>query len=339
MWANEMATVFAKKAPNWDELINPTTDDARQRAKLLRDKYKMDPVFAKQVDETYGPLEWRLPEASAIYWAAEGLKLANQDGRRIDTNDLITLRRVIYQSMQLSFQRGRLVVNNADKTFEFGPNLAIIPKVSAAYEQAMDDDPKNRDHIETAHRNFLRDAVFFLYTYNREADAAKWYKYLSEKYPNKPLLDRQPNSFPRNLDLDDYAIGRIQSEVSDLGKDKAQAVIEGLERKAYQNYAVDEDDEYVGLDNLAQKIWQRYQDKVSFTKETLGRVGLAPFPEIKRIVLNRLLDGELSPALAAQLRTKLHMEKAAPAPAESTNLPPAAVTGSTNTSDITATNK
>ena len=35
-----------------------------------------------------------------------------------------------------------------------------------------EEDEKNRDHILRAHRNFLRDAVYFLYEYNRVADAA-----------------------------------------------------------------------------------------------------------------------------------------------------------------------
>src|SRR5437868_8864350 len=56
-WANEMAVVFAKAKPNLDELIHPETADARNRARLLVEKYKMDPQFMKQVDERYGPLE------------------------------------------------------------------------------------------------------------------------------------------------------------------------------------------------------------------------------------------------------------------------------------------
>jgi hypothetical protein len=50
MWANEMARVFGTNAPNWDELINPQTDDAKKRAALLRDTYKMDPAYMKQID-------------------------------------------------------------------------------------------------------------------------------------------------------------------------------------------------------------------------------------------------------------------------------------------------
>src|SRR2546426_1578807 len=65
-WANEMARVFEKKKPDLDELIHPQTDDQKARRRLLIEKYKMDPEFMKAVDEHYGPLEWRLPEAHAI---------------------------------------------------------------------------------------------------------------------------------------------------------------------------------------------------------------------------------------------------------------------------------
>jgi len=65
-WANEMADVFGKKTPNLEELIHPQTPEQKERARLLQDKYKMDPLFMKEVDERYGPPEWRLPEAHAI---------------------------------------------------------------------------------------------------------------------------------------------------------------------------------------------------------------------------------------------------------------------------------
>ena len=320
MWYKEMSTVFGMDKPDWDKLINPQTPEEKQKAALLRDKFKMDPKFMKELDERYGPLEWHLPEASAIYWAAEGLEHAKADDRRIDPNDLITLRRVIYQSMQLSFQRGRLVANQVDRKFEFGPNLEIIPKVSAAYEQAMEDDPKNRDHIETAHRNFLKDAVFFLYTYNRVADAANWFKYLTRTYPDKPLLDGKPNSLPKNETLDDYAIDRINEEIKDRGTDKTKLVLEGMERKALESLAVGEEDQYVGLDNLAQKIRNSYMDKIGTNSTINTRLYMPPLREIRQTVLDRLLDGELSPQMAAQLRTKLKLPAAAPKP-QSTNSP------------------
>jgi hypothetical protein len=318
MWANEMTKVLGMEKPKWDELIDPKTEEAKQRTALLQEKYKLDPKFMKEVDERYGPLEWRLPEAHAIYWAAEGLEAAKRNERKINPDDLITLRRVIYQSMQLSFQRGRLIMNKADRQFQFGPNLEIVPKVSAAYEQAMEDDPKNRDHIETAHRNLLRDVAFLYYTYNRHAEAARWFKYLCEKYPTKTLLEMRPDSLPGKVTLDEYGLGRIQGEVDDTSHDKIRAVLEGLERTAFQSLAVDEEDKYLGYDGMAQKVWDRYMSKVRGDPEV--RVGMPPLAEIRRDVLKSLFDNQLSLESANQLRTKLGMPAVT---APSTNAPSA----------------
>ena len=74
-----MTKVFGMDRPNWNELLNPQTEDAKKRVALLTDKYKLDPKFMKQVDDLYGPLEWRLPEAHAIYWAAQGLEHAKNN--------------------------------------------------------------------------------------------------------------------------------------------------------------------------------------------------------------------------------------------------------------------
>ena len=46
-WAREMTRVFGGPRPDFAELMNPTTDDARRRAELLRTRFKMDPQFMK----------------------------------------------------------------------------------------------------------------------------------------------------------------------------------------------------------------------------------------------------------------------------------------------------
>jgi hypothetical protein len=322
-WANDMAKVFAKKKPNLDELIHPQTADQKDRARLLRETYKMDPQFMKEVDERYGPLEWRLPEAHAIYWAALGLEKAKENPTKIKEDDLITLRRVIYQSMLLSFQRGRLVSNPFAEAFEFGPNLDIIPKVNLAYEQAAQEDENNRDHIMKAHRNFLRDAVYFLYEYNRLADAAQWYKHLATKYPDKMLLDGKTNSLPANLTLDQYAVARVQGDVSDSGgHDRTKGIVEGLLVNSYRSMALGEDGPAAGFRLLAQRVWSAYQSGIP--KERLSAIGLNPFEDMDREVRKRMLDSEAGepPEVRAVLRIKLGEPPETIAPPAATNAPP-----------------
>jgi hypothetical protein len=321
-WANEMAQVFDKKEPNLDELIHPQTESQKQRARLLRDKYKMDPEFMKEVNEHYGPLEWRLPEAHAVYWGAYGLKKAQENPSKIKRDDLITLRRAIYQSMLLSFQRGRMIANPFIKAFELAPNLDIIPKVSAAYEQAAEEDSENHDHILTAHRNFLRDAVYFLYIENRLKDAAYWYKYLGAKYPNKVLIEGRTNSYPANISLDEYAVSKVQEDVGDtMSPDRIKAIIEGLLVSAYHSMLLGDDERAAGYRLLAENVRTTYASKTKVRSESIP---MAPLEDIKRDVLNQMLDPErgMPPEMRAALRAKLNMGPEPPASPATTNAIP-----------------
>lgn len=238
-WAREMAAVL--DGTNYVALIDPQTGDERERARILREKYKLDPVHMKEVDDEFGPLEWRLPESHAVYWATFGLK-------RAKPQDQITLRRAIYQPMQLAFQRGRLIEVNVgtNKAYQFGPNLSMIPRANKAYEKMMEQDPEFRDHIKTAHRNFLKDAVYFLYTQNRRADAEEWMKYLVKGYPDATVYDvRDPAKPPEkiaDMTVVDYAAARVTEDVGETSNVRVRAAIEGFLVNSFYSLAIGEDD-------------------------------------------------------------------------------------------------
>jgi hypothetical protein len=307
-WRTNMEEVFGGKEPNYEALLHPKTPDEVSRAHLLRDKYKMDPALMKQLDEKYGPLEWRLPEASAIYWAAEGLERAKENPSRVSTDptaDLIVLRRVIYQCMQLSWQRGRIEDSPFVADMQFGPNLDMIPKVNETYLEMYDEekDPNQKEGILRAHRNFLRQAVYSLYVYNRMADAAKWFKYLGEKYPNKPIVDADPHSLPNTLTLDQYAVDCVQEDINDLSKDRVQTILEGLLMTSYSSFVMGQDERGEGLRLLAIKAYQKYMSQVPTART--GALDLS-FKDIDLTVRSQLLNptNGLPPEAAAVLRTK-----------------------------------
>ena len=297
-WARQMDLVLG--GTNYAALINPQTDEEKERARILREKYKLDPVHMKEVDQEYGPLEWRLPEAHAIYWATLGLKRAKQQ-------DQITLRREIYQPLQLAFQRGRLIEVNlgTNKQYQVGPNLAMIPKANKAYEKAMAEDAEFRDHVAVAHRNFLKDAVYFLYTHNRLAEAEQWMRYLIEKYPDATISDvRAAKGEARkiaDMTLDDYCAARVTEDISETSRTRVQEAVEGSMFKSYYYTAIGEDDQATGCALLAKIIWERYQRETRKQKE---RIGLPPLDEIKREAL-QLFDSTYDPRLRDQLRTRL----------------------------------
>ncbi len=309
-WAHEMDTVLGDGKPDWDELIHPATADAQRRSDLLRDKYKLDPVFMKHVDDTYGPLEWRLPETHAIYWGMKGLEAAKQNERRVDPDTLIQLRRLVYQSMQLAFRRGRLIRVGSGPNgtmMHLAPNLALIGQVNKAYEDVISHETdKYQFDLGNAHRNLLMDAVYFFYEYGREADAERWYKYLAEKYPDKTMLPGRVDSLPGKMSLDEYVIARIQDEVNTLGQNKTEALIRGLEQMSLLNIAEGDNDRAQGLDVMAQNIYKDYQAKILPGQNNTNRLYIPTPLESRRTLLPELLaQGVLPPEAAAVLATQM----------------------------------
>jgi hypothetical protein len=326
-WMKEMQRVFGREGrPDFDALIRPADEDAVRRLTILTNEFKMRPDFMKAVDARYGPLEWRLPEAHAIYWAAQGLERAQEHPDKIKPDDLIQLRRVIYQSMQLSFQRGRLIWDPIQKGFDTGPNLEVIPKVSAAYEQAMEEDAPNRDHIQTAHRNFLRDAVYYLFEHNRIPEAAQWYQLMCDHYPNKPLLETVPDSYPRTLTLQEYCIARICEDVSETSRDRVKKSVEALVMNSYLALIRGESQKAAGFKALARILQAKYMEKIAGGANA-ERIGIPTVEITERELQALLLDpqkgwpAEMRTALRAALG--LPAETVAPPTGATTNAPPA----------------
>jgi len=132
---------------------------------------------------------------------------------------------------------------------------------------------------------------------------------LGEKFPDKPILDGDPHSFPQNLTLDDYAVARVQEEVGDTSQERTTAVVQGLLARAYISLAIGQDDRYAGFKLLAGKVYEHYQAQISRTKANLQRIGLPPFADLNRAVLNQLLDPQEGTPYAARavIRSQLEM--------------------------------
>ncbi|HTR42698.1 MAG TPA: hypothetical protein VMH87_13885 [Pseudomonadales bacterium] len=333
-WAKEMTPFFGPHGTNIDNLVNPQNAEDRTNAFILSTKYKINPAFAKKVNEEWGPLDWRLPEAHAIYWASVGLDQAAKHPNNVKPEDLIQLRRVVYQSMLQTFDHGAIIDNPFVKEIEMGPNVPLIPKVNDAYEAFMKDDTNNAQHIAVAHRNFLADAAYFQYEQNNIPEAQKWYKLLSQLYPDKTLLDNDPNSYPRNLTLDDFAVGRVNQDFHDTSQNNTTAAIEGLLIRAYEAMALGDEDRYTGLTLLARKVYNRYQDQAGKYEKSFNRTKLPPFKDLNQVVLDHILDPQsgLPYAARAVIRTQLKMppEGKASSASASTNSVPMSISSPTN---------
>ncbi len=292
-WAAEMVRVLGR-SPDWEALRHPRTEAEQARARQLRETYRLDPEFMHHVEEHYGPLDWRLPEAHALYWADLGLKLYRP-------HDPLPLRRVIWQSMLGAFKHGRLIENFADRELDFSPNLALAERVHETFEEACAADPTRAEYIGRAHRNFHREVVALMYAHNRLEAAAAWFQRLQAEYPD---------AVPAGMDLHEFVIAQVTRIAAGASPDRVRAVIEGLLVTAYERYALGEDDAAVGHVLLARQIWQRHQARFAGQEE---RAGLPPFETLQQAILERVLSGEtlVSARLAETLRQRAGLEPAA----------------------------
>ena len=98
------------------------------------------------------------------------------------------------------------------------------------------------------------------------------------------------------------------------------AAVQGLLVRAYYELAIGQDDRYAGFKLLAGKIYEHYLAGISDRKSNLQRIGLPPFADLNRAVLNELLNPQsgLPYAMRAVIRSQLGL------PGE-TNAPPITV--------------
>lgn len=306
--------------PNFDTLIRPQTKEEKERAEKLRTVLKMDPEIMKKVDEDYGPLDWRLPETQGIYWAEVGRLKSNATPVQLEA-----LRRQIFQSMQLACRRGgalpAAITNVTWESLRFlEPNLDLVPKVSATYEEMIKEEP-DQETFRTGHKNFLKMAVYLLYVNGRTNQANYWYKYLGQTYTNAFVGDES------NLTFDQWSIRQIVPLSKETDMDQVTDILMGLMRQGFLALIVDEDDKYANYEGLARQVWNYYQSRIKGIPEK--RIGLPALSELRHRVLDELLDPKnraLSPQSLAMLRTKLRMPAVAPQARVPTNAPSAAAT-------------
>ncbi len=293
-WAAMMDEVIPGGHLNVGDLKQPSTPAAVERLRRLRQQYKLEPDWMLGVDERYGPLDWRLPEAHVIYWATLGIKYS-------PAQDQVPLRREIFQPMLATFHHGRVITNRFAKRIELAPNLGVVTNVSRAYEEAIAAEPDNADHFGRAHRNFLKDAVYFLYANNREKEARQWFNYIRTKYGVGPQT-----GIPEDSTMEDFALSKVTEDVNETSRDRVTALLQGFITQSFYYLALDDDDQSIGLDRMALRIHANYRERTSLPG-TVTRVALPEMSEIKRTVLLDILApaADFNPEFQQVLRSKL----------------------------------
>lgn len=107
-------------------------DPDSSEAARLRETLRMDASMMRDLEARFGPLDWRIPESHAVYWASKALALAKRG-----SFDEIAARRMIHQSLTTLVGAGRFTGNSAEKRWMTSSNPDLIPGACAAFEEEM----------------------------------------------------------------------------------------------------------------------------------------------------------------------------------------------------------
>jgi len=267
-WADEMIALFGGPEPDFQDLLaHPDSP----RAVRMRTVYKLDPAVMQEVDRLYGPLDWRLPQAHAIYWAYRGRPYAKEF-------DLLQIDRMIFQSMQDAFWQGRLVYNKDEQVFITAPNLALLPRVRHAYEEAIAAHP-DQEAVNSAYRNFLRAALMVLYENHHIAEAKEIFELLNQRYPGPPA----------EAGFEAFVGQLVAEQLHNLSQREAYALVEATYYQAYFWLALGDEDRAEGYSQMARLVWQQYMAELTDPKSR-ERTGLPPPEQIRQEARRRALS-------------------------------------------------
>lgn len=261
------------------------------RNRLLEQRLKLDSGKIAELNRKYGQLDWRLPEAHAIYWASRGLDVAEGG---VDLH----CERMIFQSLKRAFVGGKLLYfrgqdENLDRpVVQFIPNVEIVDAVDQAYVDAIERHSDNQS-IQPARHNFLVQAVVTLYTFGRKEKASDYLGILRREYDAAAEY---------RLSLEDFVLRELAGQVSEANFNQAQSLVQGYLWLMCKDLAFGEFERATVYERIARQIWKRYMKNIG--EDTEERRGLPPYETMRDNIVKSALEN-FQPALARSLRAAL----------------------------------
>ncbi len=284
------------------------------RADELRKEWKMDPKIIADLrkPDMYGPLDFRLPQSHAIYWAYLGLKRSGRDVsfdalnamiKTGDTFNALNCKRVIYGSLQDIFRRGRFIIT-AEGIPLISPDIRFIPVLHRVYLSLGKNYAKANgkkwdgtagELFRSGHVNFLRKAIAMYFQYGRMDMAKKYWNILNKLYPNKEY----------KIGMQAYVYKYIREDLQSLGLADVDATVMMFLMQAYTRYAMGDDYEAAALKKWAKMVYDAYM-KERLLRQRTGRTALASFNKMNAQAIKFVIKS-LPPKLSDRLRQRLNI--------------------------------
>jgi len=276
--------------------------DIFAKAYHLRNTWKLEPPLMVKLNKMYGPadwgdpntrlpLDWRHPDSHAIYWSVKGLKAIAEDESRQIKSDEINTDRTVSQSLQNLFRYGKIFIydvpvrteeNSSQQSRRYTkdifmrPDLRMFESYNAARRATLEkykqlDRKDIYKSLQDGHRNMLVNAMLSFYQAGHKEQAQKIYNQLRKLYP-LPEFD---------VPLVNYVRKRFLEELKTIDITNANEIIQMMLRESYFRYAMRDDDEAAGLENMAMEVHKMYQSE--FKGEE--RIELPEFRMLRYIAL------------------------------------------------------
>jgi hypothetical protein len=308
--------------------------DIFAKAYYLRNTWKLDPVLMQQINNNYGPvdfgdpnkhqpLDWRHPDAHAIYWAIKGLQVAG--GNKKFSADQANTDRVVVHSLQNLFRYGKIFIADVQpreieasslqtpltttkgqtptKEVFLRPEMRMFEPYNKA---VMDTIEKYRLYegyhsgtylsMQDGHRNMLQNALLAFYQAGHVQQAQKIYEQLRQLYPRDEF----------KVTFVEFIKNRFRDELRSMSIYDAREVIQMMLQESYFRYAMRDDDEAFGREKIAKEVYDYYQ--ASSGDEY--RVSLPEFKLMKYLALmDFFYDEQYPPDLKNGLLGRIKVER------------------------------
>jgi hypothetical protein len=285
----------------------------------LRNTWKFEIDRMIELNKKYGPvsieeegklpLNWGHPQSHAIYWAELGLDRAGNKGDY--TIDEVNTDRIVFHSLQALYRGGKEVIYDVPmqmpettqqqgsldeqteqdviiaKTLYTLPDLRMFDSYNSAQLERIrkysEFNESNLRPLQNGHRNMLNNAILSFYMAGHIQKARSIYAQLRELYP------REENTYP----LEEFCRRRMREEFQGFAIDDAKEMILMMLRESYFRYAVGEDNESKGREDMARQAYDYYLR--DYGADEIDRVNLPPFGQLRYMALIEFLNDEYFP--------------------------------------------
>jgi hypothetical protein len=264
------------------------------RRRWLVQQLKLDPEKIVKINAKHGRLDFRLPEAHAIYWATEGLASA-------PNNSDVGCHRMVTQGLKDALTQGRLhYITESGMPF-LGANLAIVDAVTASYLEAAEAHPDNNS-FWSGYENHMKDSLVLLYISGNTKKAREYWKTVKS---NTRYSGRKEYRMP----FDDYALQLIAGDVTARSPEQIRALVLETLIASLMSRATGQIEKASQQDWIGAQIHERFDRTLDKTERKRMRMQIGDLNTLRRQAIKvalvefpRRFPAEIIANLEAELR-------------------------------------